>query len=102
MCSSYLESLWIMSIWYRKHSCCVSACCLCRDYRHIPRLDVYDRDILDESDYDALSPGARARVEADLRKRDRAEAIATGRLRRDLLYGMCLGFQEHYTTRVLE
>ena len=75
-----------------------------RDYRPIPRLDVYEGQELDEGDYDAISPGARAAAERELRKRDRQvstvknhqpliecisvpqEALASGRMRPGLLY----------------
>ena len=45
----------------------------------------YDRDLLDDSDYDALSEGDRAAAEALMRKRDREEGRADGRMRRGLL-----------------
>lgn len=56
------------------------------DYRPIPHLDVYDDENLDERDFDAMSPGARAAAERALRKRDRQEALASGRMRPGLLY----------------
>jgi len=58
-----------------------------RDYRPIPALDRYDRDVLDEDDYDAMSPGARAAAERELLRRDREEG--TGRRDADdILYGL--------------
>ena len=45
----------------------------------------YDRDLLDDSDYDALSEGDRAAAEALMRKRDRDEGRGDGRMRRGLL-----------------
>jgi len=58
----------------------------CRDYRAIPHLDVYDADGLDTGNFDAMSPGARAAAERELRKRDRQDALASGRMRPGLLY----------------
>lgn len=58
-----------------------------RDYRPIPALDRYDGDVLDEDDYDAMSPGARAAAERELLRRDREEG--TGRRDADdILYGL--------------
>ncbi|XP_038068588.1 DNA replication licensing factor mcm2-like [Patiria miniata] len=57
-----------------------------RDYRVIPELDRYDADHLDEEDYDSMAPDERAEAERLMRKRDREEAIATGRMRPGLLY----------------
>jgi hypothetical protein len=37
----------------------------------MPGLDRYDPNMLDEDDYDAMSPGTRAAVEQELRRRDR-------------------------------
>ena len=34
-----------------------------RDYRPIPELDVYDTRMLDDEEYEALSPSARAEVD---------------------------------------
>ena len=58
----------------------------CREYRAIPHLDTYEAADLDQDEYEALSPGARAEVERRLRKRDRQEALASGRMRPGLLY----------------
>lgn len=57
------------------------------DYRHIPELDVYDQDNLDDSEYSMMSEGDRAAAEGAMRKRDRDEGLITGRMRRGLLYG---------------
>jgi len=57
------------------------------DYRPMPGLDRYDREIMDEDDYDMMSESDRAAAEAALRKRDRDEGRrADGRMRRGLLY----------------
>lgn len=70
------------------------------DYRHIPELDVYDQDNLDDSEYSMMSEGDRAAAEGAMRKRDRDEGLITGRMRRGLLYGksnqlcfVCLSYQ---------
>lgn len=58
-----------------------------RDYRPISALDRYDGNELDEDDYDAMSPGARAAAERELLRRDREEG--TGRRDADgILYGL--------------
>ena len=57
------------------------------DYRPMPALDRYERELLDEDDYDMMSESDRAAAEAALRKRDRDEGRrADGRMRRGLLY----------------
>merc|ERR1712223_2150358 len=57
------------------------------DYRPMPGLDRYDRDLLDEDDFQMMSEGDRAAAEAAMRQRDRAEGRrADGRMRRGLLY----------------
>jgi len=57
------------------------------DYRPMPGLDRYDRDLLDEDDFQMMSESDRAAAEAALRQRDRAEGRrADGRMRRGLLY----------------
>lgn len=58
-----------------------------RDYRPIPALDVYDPAALDDDDFDEMAPEARQEAERLMRKRDREEAAARGRLHRGLLYG---------------
>lgn len=58
----------------------------CRDYRSIPHLDTYEDAQLDRQEYETMSPGTRAEVERQLRKRDRQEALASGRTRPGLLY----------------
>jgi DNA replication licensing factor MCM2 len=53
----------------------------------MPGLDRYDRELLDEDDYNMMSEADRAAAEADMRQRDRAEGRrADGRMRRGLLY----------------
>merc|ERR1712223_724935 len=57
------------------------------DYRPMPGLDRYDRDLLDEDDFQMMSEGDRAAAEAAMHQRDRAEGRrADGRMRRGLLY----------------
>lgn len=58
-----------------------------RDYRPIAALDVYDKDGLDEGDFSDISESARQDAEKEMRKRDREEALATGRMRRGFIYG---------------
>lgn len=58
-----------------------------RDYRPIPELDIYEDVGADDEDIGDLSPGARAEAEREMRKRDREEGVAAGRMRRGLLYG---------------
>ena len=60
--------------------------CFYREYRPIPHLDTYEGANLDNEEYEALSPGARAEVERQLRKRDRQEGLTSGRMRPGLLY----------------
>ena len=57
-----------------------------REYRAIPHLDTYEGFNLDNEEYESMSPGTRAEVERKLRKRDRQEALASGRTRPGLLY----------------
>ena len=57
------------------------------DYRPIPHLDVYDTNVVDDEEYENISADARAQAEREMRKRDRQEALATGRTRPGLLYG---------------
>ena len=59
-----------------------------RDYRAIPELDTYDRDALDDNaDMSELSMSERLAAEREMKKRDREEQVATGRIRPGLLYG---------------
>lgn len=58
-----------------------------RDYQPIPELDRYAREGLDDDDYDSMDPEARVAAERAMRKRDREEGLAQGRMRPDLLYG---------------
>lgn len=59
-----------------------------RDYRPIPALDVYDPAVLDDDEFDEMTPEARREAERLMRKRDREDAAARGRLHRGLLYGI--------------
>lgn len=43
--------------------------------------------MLDDEDYSELSQGQREEAERSMRKRDREEGRATGRMRRGLMYG---------------
>lgn len=56
------------------------------DYRPIAALDTYDPQMLDDSEYSAMSETERRAVEDELRQRDRAEGRVPGRMRRGLLY----------------
>merc|ERR1719322_795555 len=56
------------------------------DYRPMPGLDRYERELMDDEDYDDISEGDRQAVEAELRRRDREEGRLDGRMRRGLLY----------------
>lgn len=50
---------------------------------------MYDQAVLDdEEDYDEMDPEARREAERLMRKRDREDAAARGRLHRGLLYGI--------------
>ena len=61
---------------------------LCRDYRPIPALDRYAEEGMDdEADLSDLSMSERLAAEREMRKRDREEATATGRMRPGILYG---------------
>lgn len=48
---------------------------------------MYDPAALDDDDFDEMAPEARQEAERLMRKRDREEAAARGRLHRGLLYG---------------
>lgn len=78
-----------VSIWHLSHPVIFINCNIGNfsDYRHIPELDVYDQDNLDDSEYSMMSEGDRAAAEGAMRKRDRDEGLITGRMRRGLLYG---------------
>ena len=56
----------------------------------MPHLDVYNEEGIDEGDYEALSPEARAAAEREMRKRDRQDDLVHGRARPALLYGECV------------
>ncbi|KAH8031142.1 hypothetical protein HPB51_013259 [Rhipicephalus microplus] len=68
------------------------------DYRAIPALDVYDPQMLDDSEYSALSESDRRAVEEQLRQRDRAEGRVAGRMRKGLLYENKLSLEVNYNT----
>jgi DNA replication licensing factor MCM2 len=56
-------------------------------------LDTYDPAALDdEGDFDNMDPEQRVEAERAMRKRDRDEEAATGRLRRGILYGNIICF----------
>ncbi|XP_013421596.1 DNA replication licensing factor mcm2-like [Lingula anatina] len=57
-----------------------------RDYRAIPALDKYGSEGMDEGEYSDLSQGDRMAAEREMRKRDREQGLASGRMRRGLLY----------------
>jgi len=57
-----------------------------RDYRPMPALDRYERELMDDDEFDAMSEGDRAAAEAELRRRDREDGRMDGRMRRGLLY----------------
>lgn len=62
-----------------------------RDYQPIPELDRYEVEGLDENeDISDLSMSERLAAEREMRKRDRDEMAATGRMRPGLLYGQSL------------
>ncbi|XP_064483427.1 DNA replication licensing factor mcm2-like [Ornithodoros turicata] len=56
------------------------------DYRAIPALDTYDRRLLDDSDFSAMSETDRRAAEDELRRRDREEGRVPGRMRRGLIF----------------
>ncbi|KAJ3095704.1 MCM DNA helicase complex subunit, partial [Phlyctochytrium planicorne] len=51
-----------------------------RDYAERPEQDVYEAENIDDEDYEALDPQARALAEARMRRRDREQARREGRL----------------------
>lgn len=58
-----------------------------RDYQPMPELDRFEEDGLDDNaDLSDLSMSERMAAEREMRKRDREEMAATGRMRRGLLY----------------
>lgn len=80
----------------REQICQISSCKFCnspasalhRDYRAIPELDRYDAEGMeDNDDVSDLSMSERMAAEREMRKRDRDEMAATGRMRPGLLYG---------------
>ena len=61
-----------------------------RDYRPIPELDTYENEVGDDEDVSEISVAGRAAAERELRKRDRAKAAGSGRMRFGLLYGIVI------------
>ena len=57
------------------------------DYRPLPHLDVYDEGVVDDAEYDTITPDARAAAEREMSRRDRIAGLTQGRMRPDLLYG---------------
>jgi len=59
-----------------------------RDYQAMPELDRYDVEGIDDNaELSDLSMSERMAAEREMRKRDREEMAATGRMRPGLLYG---------------
>lgn len=57
-----------------------------RDYRPMPALDRYERDVLDDQEYDNISQSDRLAAEAAMRRRDREEGLLMRRGDRELIY----------------
>lgn len=57
------------------------------DYRPIPQLDTYDQSVLDDDEQSEIGMEERVEAERLMRKRDREQGVASGRMRRGLLYG---------------
>lgn len=76
----------------------LSSLFLSSDYRPMPHLDVYDENVVDDEDYEAMTAETRAAAEREMRKRDRQEALSQGRMRPDLLYGK---HSNYITTRCI-
>jgi len=56
----------------------------------MPELDRYDEEGIDDNaELSDLSMSERMAAEREMRKRDREEMAATGRMRPGLLYGQC-------------
>lgn len=62
----------------------------------MPHLDVYDENVVDDEDYEAMTAETRAAAEREMRKRDRQEALSQGRMRPDLLYGKHSNYNYYY------
>ena len=58
-----------------------------REYAPIPELDAYGSEGVDDEDYDNITAEQRARAEKEISRREKQEALASGRLRPGLLYG---------------
>ncbi|KAJ2854044.1 MCM DNA helicase complex subunit [Coemansia erecta] len=56
------------------------------DYRANAHLDRYDGDMLDDTDFNVMDPGERARVEAQMRRRDAEEGRGVARTRIPLAF----------------
>ena len=56
----------------------------------MPELDRFEEEGIDDNgDMSDLSMSERMAAEREMRKRDREEMAATGRMRHGLLYGLC-------------
>ena len=53
----------------------------------MPELDTYDAEGVDDEHYDTITAEQRARAEKEISRREKQEALASGRLRPGLLYG---------------
>lgn len=53
-------------------------CHNCRDYQHIPELDRYDMDQLDDEEYEEMSISERQAAEREMRRRDGDEGFRRG------------------------
>lgn len=59
-----------------------------RDYQEMPELDRFEEEGIDDNaELSDLSMSERMAAEREMRKRDREEMVATGRMRPGLLYG---------------
>ena len=58
-----------------------------REYAPIPELDAYGSEGVDDEEYDNITAEQRARAEKEISRREKQEALASGRLRPGLLYG---------------
>jgi DNA replication licensing factor MCM2 len=57
-----------------------------REYEQIPELDTYDAEGMDNREFAPVTAQQRAEAEREIRKRERREALASGRQRPGLLY----------------
>lgn len=58
-----------------------------REYAPIAELDAYGSEGVDDEEYEAITAEQRARAEKEISRREKQEALASGRLRPGLLYG---------------